>query len=32
VVLIISSIGFGLLILTIYNMEENPLQKKNVSE
>ena len=28
VLLIISSVAFGLLILTIYNMEENPLHKK----
>ncbi len=28
VILIISSVAFGLLILTIYNMEENPLIKK----
>lgn len=28
VLLIISSIAFGLIILTIYNMEENPLQNK----
>ena len=28
VLLIISSVAFGLLILTIYNMEENPSHKK----
>jgi hypothetical protein len=28
VLLIISSIAFGLVILTIYNMEENPIEKK----
>ena len=28
VLLIISSVAFGLMILTIYNMEENPIEKK----
>ena len=28
VILIISSVAFGLIILSIYNMEENPLEKK----
>jgi hypothetical protein len=28
VLLIISSVAFGLMILTIYNMEENPIKKK----
>ena len=30
VLLIISSVAFGLVILTIYNMEENPLQKNRL--
>ena len=30
VLLIISSVAFGLMILTIYNMEENPLEKKRI--
>lgn len=30
VLLIISSVAFGLMILTIYNMEENPLEKKKI--
>jgi hypothetical protein len=28
VLLIISSVAFGLMILTIYNMEENPIERK----
>ena len=31
VLLIISSVAFGLVILNIYNMEENPLQKNKVT-
>tara|TARA_B100001287_G_C22683068_1_gene531641 strand:+ start:2882 stop:3769 length:888 start_codon:yes stop_codon:yes gene_type:complete len=31
VLLIISSVAFGLIILNIYNMEENPLQKNKVT-
>ena len=31
VLLIISSVAFGLIILSIYNMEENPLEKRNNS-
>lgn len=31
VLLIISSVAFGLMILTIYNMEENPIKKKDVT-
>jgi len=31
VLLIISSVAFGLIILTIYNLEENPLEKKKTT-
>jgi len=31
VLLIISSVAFGLMILTIYNLEENPLEKKKTT-
>ena len=31
VILIISSVAFGLIILTIYNLEENPLNKKEIT-
>ena len=31
VLLIISSVAFGLMILTIYNMEENPINKKGAT-
>ena len=32
VILIISSVAFGLIILSIYNMEENPLEKKKKTQ